>query len=348
MSLLKRTVQVTGMAAGIAAGLGMTAVALLRSARARSMRGKVVVITGGSRGLGLELARQFGRAGAHLVLAARDEEELQRARVILAKEGAAHSASTIEIVVADVTLREDANRIIEAARLRFGRVDVLINNAGVIHVGPFVSQPEDAFEEAMATNFFGALYTVQAVVEEMRERGEGKIVNIASIGGKVAVPHLLPYVASKFALVGFSEGLHAELAADGIQVTTVCPGLIRSGSHVQAKFSGSRQEEYRWFSAGATTPLVSIAVRRAAAQIFRAVVAGAAEITLTPQAFLAARAVGIAPGAAQHLAGVVNRTMLPKPATQAVTRGGDLRQPSLKLVKAWSDHLQTANNQKPE
>jgi short-subunit dehydrogenase len=345
MGILKRTVQATGMAAGIAAGLGMTAIALLRSRRARSMRGKVVVITGGSRGLGMELARQFGRAGAHLVLAARDEEELQRARVILAGEGAAHSASTIEIVVADVTLREDALRIIQAARQRFGRVDVLINNAGIIHVGPFVSQPEDAFEEAMATNFFGALYTIQAVVEEMRERGEGKIVNIASIGGKVAVPHLLPYVASKFALVGFSEGLHAELSADGIQVTTVCPGLIRSGSHVQARFAGRRQEEYRWFSAGATTPFVSIAVRRAAGQIFRAVVAGAAEITLTPQAWLAARAVGLAPASAQRAAGVVNRTMLPKPGAQPLTRGGQLRQPSLRLVKAWSEHLQTANNQ---
>jgi short-subunit dehydrogenase len=310
------------------------------------MRGKVVVITGGSRGLGLELAHQFGRAGAHLALAARDEEELIRARGRLVQSHAARNGACVEIVVADVSLPEDANYVVATALKRFGRVDILINNAGVMHVAPFVDQTASAFEEAMRINFFSALYMTQAVVGHMRQRGEGAIVNIASLGGKIGVPHMLPYVASKFALVGFSEGLHAELASDGIQVTTVCPGLMRTGAHVQAKFGGDSQEEYRWFLAGAPLPGISIAASRAAAQIFRAVLAGHAEITITPQAWLAARIVGLAPAASQNFAAAINRFVLPKPVgNSSLARGSALRQPESLLAQSWNEHLQRANNQ---
>lgn len=118
------------------------------------------------------------------------------------------------------------------------RVSVLVNCAGIITVGPVEDQPVSAFTGAMESNYYSAVYSALAVIPEMLARGEGNIVNIASIGGKLAVPHLLPYTASKFALVGFSQGLHAELRSKGIRVTTVCPGLMRTGSHIQAQFTG--------------------------------------------------------------------------------------------------------------
>ena len=114
-----------------------------------------------------------------------------------------------------------------------------MNNAGIILVGPLESQSLASYRQAMDVNFFGALHTTLAVLPQMLARGEGAIVNIASIGGKVAFPYLLPYVASKFAMTGWSQGLRAELAGKGIRVTTVSPGIMRTGSHIQARFSGT-------------------------------------------------------------------------------------------------------------
>jgi NAD(P)-dependent dehydrogenase (short-subunit alcohol dehydrogenase family) len=111
-----------------------------------------------------------------------------------------------------------------AAR-ELGTIDVLVNNASVIQVGPVSDHAVEDFEAAMATNFWGAAYTTLAALPVMRAAGRGRIVNIGSIGGKIGVPHVLPCSGSRFALVGFSEGLHAELTPAGILVTTVCPGL---------------------------------------------------------------------------------------------------------------------------
>ncbi|HZY61020.1 MAG TPA: SDR family NAD(P)-dependent oxidoreductase [Edaphobacter sp.] len=277
---------------------------------------RVVVITGGSRGLGLALAQRYGRAGAKLVLAARNPEELASALSILLKRKAIRSADDVLLVTVDLTDSAQASNLIEQAIARFGHIDILINNAGIIQAGPFENQPLSAFRRAMDTNFFAALHTIQAALPYMLQRfastgKQSSIVNITSIGGKFAVPHLLPYVASKFAFVGFSEGLHAELRHKGIRVTTVCPGLMRTGSHVQAEFVGDRQKEFRWFALSATTPGVAASTRRAANRIYSAVAAGRAEITITPQAWLAARIAGLAPEAMQYLAGLANEYVLP-------------------------------------
>jgi short-subunit dehydrogenase len=144
-------------------------------------------------------------------------------------------------------------------------------------------------------------------------------VNIASIGGKFAMPHMLPYVASKFALVGFSEGLHAELRQKGIRVTTVCPGLMRTGGEAHAHFTGQVSKEQRWFNFGAKTPGVAASVKHAANKIYNAVASGRAEITITPQAWLAARMVGIAPETTQFLASAINKFVLP----EAISSGSD-------------------------
>ena len=118
---------------------------------------------------------------------------------------------------------------VKGALDRNGRIDVLINNAGIIQSGPVDNMTLDDYEDAMNTHFWGPLYMITKAVPHMREQGEGRIVNISSIGGRIAVPHLLPYSASKFALVGLSDGLRIELARDNIIVTTVCPGLMRTG-----------------------------------------------------------------------------------------------------------------------
>jgi short-subunit dehydrogenase len=129
----------------------------------------------------------------------------------------------------------------------------------------------------------------------MLKRKEGSIANIASIGGRIAVPHLLPYTASKFAIVGLSEGMGMELRSKGIRVTTVCPGLMRTGSHRNAVFTGDAEREYRWFSLAANMPGASASAASAARKIADGISAGAAEITITPQAWLAARFGNVSP-----------------------------------------------------
>lgn len=279
--------------AGAVAGV----LALKQQRRKAAFAGKVVLITGGSRGLGLALAEEAARRGARIVLAAREAAELERARSILEQTGAvAEADQDLLVVTADLRNEEDAKRLIERATSRFGHVDFLINNAGVITVGPVESQTSRDFHDVMDTNFFAGLHCTLAVLPQMLERRGGGIVNIASIGGKIAVPHLLPYTASKFAVVGFSEGLAAEVRARGIRVTTVCPGLMRTGSHVNATFSGDAPREYRWFSLTANLPGMSIAVDRAARQILNGVADGASQVTVTPQAFVGARLGGLFPG----------------------------------------------------
>jgi short-subunit dehydrogenase len=263
--------------------------------KAEWIHGKVVVITGGSRGLGLALAEEFGRRGAKLVLAARNEAALSEARRQLLDRNAIRSADDVLISAVDLRRPEDAERLIEEATRRFGRVDVLINNAGIITVGPVENQNAAQFREVMESNFFSGVYCTLAVLPQMLSRREGAIANVTSIGGRVAVPHLLPYTASKFAAVGFSEGLGMELRAKGIRVTTICPGLMRTGSHRNAQFTGDAAREYRWFSLAANMPGASAPARRAARKIADGIAAGCAEITITPQALLAARLGNLSP-----------------------------------------------------
>ena len=228
----------------LATALGVGAIAafkLLAKTRSRfDFDKKVILITGGSRGLGLVLAREFARKGARLAICARDGEELARARDELQSSGA-----EVFDAICDVREQAQVERMIEDVNTRYGQIDVLINNAGVIQVGPLEVQTQEDFENAMAIHFWAPFYTMQAVLPQMKRRGAGRIVNIASIGGKIAVPHLAPYCASKFALVGLSNAMRGELAKDNIFVTTVCPGLMRTGSHINAIFKGQTKMNSR-------------------------------------------------------------------------------------------------------
>ena len=264
------------------AGAFLGARALMRTFSEYSFEGKTVLITGGSRGLGLVLARQFAREKARLAICARDEEDLERARIDLEKRGA-----RVLAVSCDVTDESQVSELIERVRSHYGGIDVLVNNAGLIQAGPFEAMTRKDFEQTMNIHFWGPLNTTLAVVQLMREKGEGRIVNISSIGGKVSVPHLLPYCASKFALVGLSEGLRSALLKDGISVTTVCPGLMRTGSPRNADFKGQHRKEYAWFSIGDALPLVSVSAERAASQIVEACRQRKAELIISLPAKLA-------------------------------------------------------------
>jgi short-subunit dehydrogenase len=280
--------------------------------RPRSLRGQVVLITGASRGLGLALAEAFGQRGAKLAIVARDPWELDRARQLLAQRGAA-GESDVLVIPADLRNRDEAEQAVARATEHFGRIDVLVNNAGVITVGPVENQTAQDFHDVMESNFFTGVHCALAVAPQMLARRAGTIVNIASIGGKVAVPHLLPYAASKFAVVGFSEGLHAELRAKGVHVLTVCPGLMRTGSHLAALFSGDREKEYRWFSLAANLPGLSTSAACAARRIVRAVQCRETEIAITPQAIVASRLAHLAPEVVVRAMSLANR-VLPSPA----------------------------------
>jgi short-subunit dehydrogenase len=273
----------TAGAIGLMAAGAIIALFRAKSRKRYSFRDKTIVITGGSRGLGLELARLFAKEGAHLTLIARTATTLDKARTELEKSGARVAA--IPCDVRDQKQVEDA--IAETIR-QFGRIDVLINNAGVIQVGPYDQMRLHDYEDAMATHAWGSLYTIMAALPHMRRRASGRIVNIVSIGGKVGVPHLVPYTMSKFALSGLSQGLRSEVARDGILMTAVYPGLMRTGSHINASFKGRHRSEFAWFSLSAGMPLLSVDARRAARQIVRACRKGSAELTITPQARVAA------------------------------------------------------------
>ena len=304
---LKRVAGITALAA--TAGAIATAFAVRKALQpGRDFEGKTVVVTGGSRGLGLALCREFGNRGARMATCARRPEELADAQRLLEAKGI-----DCYTEVCDVTRQDDVRRFLQNVRDRFGSIDVLVNNAGIIGVGPVQNQTVADFEEAMAINFWGAVYGTLEVLSEMTQRGHGNIVNISSIGGKVAVPHLLPYSASKFALAGFSEGLRAELHRTGVRVTTVCPGLMRTGSQVQALCKGQHEKEYAWFMLSSATPLSSIKAERAARQIVNATKKGQAELIITWQAELLARTHGLAPELVAQVLAFVN-TILPDPA----------------------------------
>jgi len=292
----------------LTAALGIGAAAaytvLKKSVSDYNFENKVVLITGGSRGLGLVLARTLADQKARIAICARNETELLRAKKDLESRGAEAFQT-----VCDVRNQSEVNRTVEAVCNHYGRIDVLINNAGVIQVGPLEVQTQKDFEDALAVHFWGAFYMMQAVLPQMRERGTGKIVNISSIGGKVAVPHLAPYCASKFALVGLSNAMRVELAKDNISVTTVCPGLMRTGSHANAIFKGQNEKEFAWFSIGNSLPVSSISAERAAHQIIEAARRGDAELIVSIQAKLAAAANALLPELTADIAGLVNRIL---------------------------------------
>jgi len=271
-----------------------------------SLRGRVVLITGGSRGLGLVLARRLARKGARIAICARDENELERAREDLAKHGA--DAFT---VTCDVRLQSTAERMVEMVVAHYGRLDVLVNNAGIIEVGPQTTMTLADYHSVMGVNFWGAVHVTLAALPHLRRSSVARIVNITSIGAYVPIPHLLPYTSAKYAMAGFSEGLATEVADEGVRVTTVVPGLMRTGSFVNALFKGERASEVSWFSLGASLPIISMSADRAARRIVLACERGERFVSLGLPAKVLRIAHALAPASFVRVLSFIDR-MLPK------------------------------------
>jgi NAD(P)-dependent dehydrogenase (short-subunit alcohol dehydrogenase family) len=280
---------ITGSA--LAAGGLFASKAIMNSYNKFSLRNKVVLITGGSRGLGLVLARHLADEDAKIVICARSIDELQRA-----SEDLGPRALHFLAVQCDITDRKQVENMVEKVKKEMGNIDILINNAGIVQVGPMESMSDEDYEAAMKVHFWGPFYTMNHVLPDMIGMGEGLIVNIVSILGRVSFPHLLPYNTSKYALSGLSEGMSSALRKYNIKITTVYPGLMRTGSPRNIEVKGQYEKEYAWFKITDSLPLLSMNVDKAAQKIIEAMKDGKKTITLTIPAKIAVAAHGIAPG----------------------------------------------------
>ena len=328
--------------AGVALGIA-TAMALGRR-RSISLQKKTVFITGASRGLGLLLALEFARRGARIAISARDRSELERADAQLRM-----ITDQVFLLEADVTIREEVETAVKKIEQHFGLVDVLVNNAGTICVGPVETMTIDDYRDSINTHFWGPYFASMAVLPAFQRRRQGRIVNISSIAGEISVPHLVPYSVGKFALTGFSEGLRSELLKDNIYVTTVCPGLMRTGRPRNASFKGKNEAEYAWFSISDALPLISMNARRAARRIVNACVHGEAEVVLSLPAKVAVKLHGLFPGAAVDLLGLMNVFLPSAGGIDREVRTGE--QSSSSVSPSWittlNEQAAQQNNQVP-
>lgn len=291
---------------------------MARSPRPSELDGLSALVTGGSRGLGLLLSARLALRGCRVTILARDADELRRGAEWIAER----TGMPVSPEVCDVRDRVAVEAVVRRTYDRSG-LDVVIANAGVIQVAPTAAIDGDAFDDAMATIFGGALNTALAALPLLRRSGAGgRLGLVGSVGGLLAVPHLLPYSCAKAAVGALGEGLRAESAGGNVSVTTVHPGLMRTGSHLQAEFGGRSGEEFAWFSALAGAPVVSMDAERAAERIVRAVERRRTRLVLTPAARAASLAHGVAPVTVTRVSGLVARLLPGAPAEGGEDTGG--------------------------
>lgn len=278
----------------------------------------LALVMGASRGLGLLLAEQLLARGHRVVIVSRTREDLETAADLLRRR---QPGAPVEVRVCDIADREAVVALVEEVEDTLGPVEVLLTVAGTIQVGPVSAVTFEHFDEALGGMLHGPVNVTLPVVERMRGRGHGRIGTITSIGGKVAPPHLWPYATAKHGAVGFSEGLSAELAGTGVTATTVVPGLMRTGSHVRATFTGRAEHEYAWFGPAASLPLITMDARRAARRIVTGVLAGDSHVVLTPLASVGIRVNGLMPRLTHRVLGIGAR-LLPDAAGPGPTLEG--------------------------
>ncbi|AFY00557.1 SDR family NAD(P)-dependent oxidoreductase [Bdellovibrio bacteriovorus] len=338
MSLTKKII--TGFATGFVSAL------LLRKIRtqirSRSFKGAVVLVSGGSRGLGLLIAKEFCRAGASVALTARDGNELRRAQNILQLDS---PQALVHTFVCDCRIPLDVEQTVAQVVHTFGKVDVLVNNAGIISSSPLEHVTEADYEDSLAVHFWGPYHFIEHCLPVMNKGS--RIVNIASIGGLIPIPHRAAYCVGKHALVGYSRGLHSELAAKGIYVTTVSPNVMRTGSIDHATFKGQVQKEYAWFSILASMPLLSTSADTAAQRIFHACVRGDAELILSLPTKIAATMQARFPNMFSDLMYLANMVM-PGPGQANAVEGRDAHSSvSPSFLTSASQRAAERNNEGP-
>ncbi|HEU4535295.1 MAG TPA: SDR family NAD(P)-dependent oxidoreductase, partial [Polyangiaceae bacterium] len=285
------------------------------------LRGKVVVVTGGGRGLGFAIANEFARRGSRLALCGRDELEVACAADELRRRGA-----EVFFAACDVSEGPAVRDFLVQVRARLGPIDVLINNAAECFVGPAVMLREAEVERALRNIFWASYHPTMAVLPQMRARRRGRIVHVTSIGGKVGLPHMAAYAAGKFAVTGFSETLAAELVKEGIYVSTVTPPPLRNGAQLASHFGGQREQEFAWFAWGLSSRLSAIDPRRAARAVVDAAEYGDPERAVSPLSWLLARFQGMMPNTATRTLALVDRVMpAPPPQPTAWLSGADVQ-----------------------
>jgi len=187
-----------------------------------SLSGKIAIVTGGSRGIGLAIARGLAAEGAHVSITGRDESHLSAARPIIEKEG----PGSVEALRADVRRHEDVESAVAATVARFGGLDILINNAGIGIFANVADMTPAQWSDVIDTNLTGVFYACHAAIPYLRRRGGGFIINISSLAGKNAFPMAGAYCATKSGLNAFSEALMQEVRYDNIRVSYVMPGSV--------------------------------------------------------------------------------------------------------------------------
>jgi NAD(P)-dependent dehydrogenase (short-subunit alcohol dehydrogenase family) len=280
-------------------------------------RGPVALVAGASRGLGWLIARELGRLGYWVMICARTGDDLERGAAMLRSEGI-----NVSTMVCDVGDSAAVTRLVERTESDLGPIDVAVCVAGIIQVGPLEALDRSHFEAAMDVMLWGPINVGLEVAQRMRARGRGRIGVITSLGGLISAPHLLPYSTAKFGAVGFARGLRSELSGTGVSVTTVAPGLMRTGSHLRATFLGDHGREFAWFGAAASLPLLSMDAERAAGIIVRGILNRRAVVTTTPLTKIVPRVDALFPGLASAVLAFTTRRLLPESPGGLASRRG--------------------------
>lgn len=290
----------------VLAAAGLYGALVRRRERYVDLSGRVAIVTGGGRGLGLAIARELQQRGCTLAICGRDAEVIARAVAELGQRGPVLGA------VCDASERAQVEAFVGVVVERFGAVDVLVNNAGQCFVGPAVELQAEDVAAALRNIFWTQFHPTTAVLPQMRARRFGRIVNISSIGGKVPLPHHAAYAAGKFAVTGWSETLAAELVKEGIFVSTITPPPLDDGASLTVHFGGAREREFRWFSRLLTSPLSAADTEHVARVVADAAQYGDRERSASLGAWLAVRLHGAAPNVMSRALALVDR-VLPSP-----------------------------------
>lgn len=255
--------------------------------------GRHILVTGASSGIGRATALALARRGARLSIAARRAAELAKTA-----EACRAAGAVCEALVADVSRREDCLRLAADVAARLGPVDVLVNNAGFAIFDPLATANPEDLERMMATNYFGAIWCIQAIVPSMLARGSGAVVNVGSIAGLMGYARMGGYCASKFAVSGMTEALRAEVADRGVQVSLVAPATTDTEFFVTAE---------KGKMPGASRMILAISPERVAEAVVRAIETGRRRTILPFSAALFLRFKEILPGPAHFLMSRVSR-----------------------------------------